>query len=92
MAAPWVPVLAEPDVRRALEQAFRSFMQLACSHQHRNHNGRPTNDPTFCDCLENRVTPLEVLDWIDDETRMADAPPVRFEVGARPYAEKRAAG
>lgn len=42
------------------------------------------DEPDRCDCRENRMTPLEVADWIQREVIIANGRPVRFEPAGRP--------
>ena len=69
----WIRTFGDPAVLADLFDAAQSCMATIC-----------TDDPEHCDCSDNRMTPLELAQWIQREVHVEGGRPVRFERGHRP--------
>lgn len=75
MALPRRPFLESmtPEILSDLRAAARHLMRQICEHE-----------PEDCECTLNMYTPMEFVDWLDDEAAKERGKPVRFESGYRP--------
>jgi len=69
----WMQTFADEAVMSDLYAAVRELMAQVCDHA-----------PEDCNCPLNRVTPIEVAEWIEMEVRQNREGPIRFEPGNRP--------
>lgn len=91
MTPTWPAILADPDVLTAIDDAIERFVRDGCVHEHRDAEGRPSEDPAWCDCDENKVDPREFGAWLRTEIRMSGARPVpKIEPAGRPNRERKA--
>lgn len=80
----WRETLADPGILSAIRHAVRECTSDGCGGEHRNVNGEPTDDPDYCDCRENVMTPIELYHWLEREVMIAQRQPVRMESGYKP--------
>jgi hypothetical protein len=75
----WLATFADPAVLSDLFTAARECMGEVCQ-----------DDPAECSCDDNRMTALELAEWVELQVRIAEqrGEPIRFERGKRPYRSK----
>jgi hypothetical protein len=76
-AREWIRTFGDPAVLSDLRAAARACMATVCSHT-----------PDRCDCVANRMTPDELVAWIEREVILSQQRPMRFERGHRPRTKK----
>lgn len=69
----WLTTFADAATLSDLRAAMVDCMADVCEH-----------DPAECDCQANRMTPLEVYEWLELKVNIERGKPVRFEPGYRP--------
>lgn len=84
-AGTWREILRDPDVRDAMTDAAVVAMHLGCNGSHLDDHGSPTDDPAYCTCDANRISPLEFVQWCTDEAKKL----ARNEPAGRPNRERR---
>lgn len=53
----------------ALLEAARDCMTDACQGTHYDDDSNVTDDPAFCSCRANLMTPLELVEWMQLEVK-----------------------
>lgn len=67
-AAKWLETFADRGVLLDAYRAARSCMREICD-----------DEPDACSCADNRLTPLEFVEWIEQQVRLEKAKPVRLD-------------
>lgn len=67
-ASKWLDTFADRGVLLDAYRAARSCMSQICS-----------DEPDSCSCAENRFTPLEFVEWIEQQVRLEQRRPVRLD-------------
>lgn len=77
MTRAWVRTFSDPAVLSDLRAAAHECMGQVCTHR-----------PEHCDCSENRMTPDELVAWIEREVFIDKERPAKFEPGHRPRVKR----
>lgn len=72
-AREWTRTFADPAALADLREAARDCMAQVCDHS-----------PALCGCSENRMTPDELVAWIEREVILSQQRPQRIEPAGRP--------
>lgn len=68
-ARSWRELFSDPAIRSKLLAAARDCMRDGCAC---GPDGEAVDDPAFCDCPANRMTPLEFGEWIEREAFISE--------------------